>query len=573
MKRKPSPFETLKRPVRAFCGLALAAFLLCGSAMAAAAQTADPFTELNLEIPAHVGAGDPDKALAAAKRYVTLAGEASGEDSLEYATALTWLAWVKLKQEQPAEAVPLLQEALAIREAELPENHILIATSLHNLAEAYERQGMTAEAVALLERAEEIKANMLGRDALALMPKHVELLEKRGKTKQAAALRAEYERRLEERFGPDAAKEAARRFGEPVPEEHEAASYAVVKIFYATDRENTGDTDPADRYLGDRGELVLGEAKVSIPRDHRMGEVETPSIWRFEWCADPERFVVLLDTKELDREAFFDKVRKRVAGSPGKSAFVFVHGYNTAFSDAARRTAQVAYDLGFAGAPVLYSWPSQATFAGYKVDETNAEWTRHDFQNFLRDFAEQSDAEDIYLIAHSMGTRVLTGALEELFLEEPELRERFDEIILAAPDIDADTFARDIAPKIAGVKSTDAEGSGGKHRATLYASSGDYALSASKTFAGYPRAGDTADGITIVPGFDTIGASTAATDFVGHGYYASSESVLGDLRDLILEKKRAAERDGLSPVEVEAGRYWTFEAEAEAGEAGAPSAD
>ncbi len=124
---------------------------------------------------------------------------------------------------------------------------------------------------------------------------------------------------------------------------------------------------------------------------------------------------------------------------------------------------------------------------------------------------------------------------------------RFDEIILAAPDIDADTFKRDIAPKILA----------GKGGTTLYASSGDYALMASKTFAGYRRAGDTAGGITIVPGVDTIDASAIRTDFVGHSYYADSNSVLGDLRDLILGKP-PAKRAHLAPAETAQGKYWVF---------------
>jgi esterase/lipase superfamily enzyme len=147
-----------------------------------------------------------------------------------------------------------------------------------------------------------------------------------------------------------------------------------------------------------------------------------------------------------------------------------------------------------------------------------------------------------------MGTRVLTGALKELVLEDPSMRDKFDEIILAAPDIDADTFKRDIAPKILA-------GEGGT---TLYASSGDYALMASKPFAGYPRAGDTAEGVTIAPGVDTIDASSIRTDFVGHSYYADSDSVLGDLRDLILDHKRPDKRSRLAPVTTDAGRYWTF---------------
>jgi esterase/lipase superfamily enzyme len=170
--------------------------------------------------------------------------------------------------------------------------------------------------------------------------------------------------------------DSARKLGGQVQRRYaymrEEPSYAVVKVFYATDRKNTGAKDPAEAYGGDRGELVFGEAMVSIPRDHRLGELETPSIWRLEWCNDPDRFVVLLSVDEMDKAKFFEDVADRVKKSAGKSAFVFVHGYNVAF-DAARRTAQMTYDLGFDGAPVLHSWPSQASYASYKVDETNAE--------------------------------------------------------------------------------------------------------------------------------------------------------------------------------------------------------
>jgi esterase/lipase superfamily enzyme len=35
-------------------------------------------------------------------------------------------------------------------------------------------------------------------------------------------------------------------------------------------------------------------------------------------------------------------------------ALVFVHGYNVNFNDAVRRAAQIAYDLEFAGIPMVY---------------------------------------------------------------------------------------------------------------------------------------------------------------------------------------------------------------------------
>jgi hypothetical protein len=62
----------------------------------------------------------------------------------------------------------------------------------------------------------------------------------------------------------------------------------------------------------------------------------------------------------------------------------------------------------------------------------------------------------------------------------------------------------------------------------------------------------------VVEGLDTIDASDIRTDFVGHSYYGDSESVLGDLRNLILNRKRAEERSGLTPIDSSGGRYWAF---------------
>ncbi|MEG6509070.1 alpha/beta fold hydrolase [Methyloligella sp. 2.7D] len=490
-------------------------------------------------------AGKEDAALQLGHRYLTLAKERYGADQPRLVSALIELAFLYESAGRIDEAEALLKQALAIEEKTYGTESLEAAEGLDRLARLYQSQGREKDAEPLLKRVLAIRKAQLERgDELVIETLYAlaGLYEAQGLQQNAEDLYAEAAALQKDQPRMRAAFRA------------EQPSYAVVKAYYATDRKNTGADDPAEIYGGDRGPLVFGEVEVSIPRDHRMGEVETPSIWRLEWCNDPERFVVLLDVDETGKQRFFDAVAKRVESAPGKSAFIFVHGYNVAFVDAARRTAQMAYDLGFAGAPVFYSWPSQARYAAYKVDETNAEWSRHDFQNFLRDFAARSKAEHIYLIAHSMGTRVLTGALKELFLEEPQLRDRFDEIILAAPDIDADTFRRDIAPKILA----------GKRRATLYASSGDYALMASKSFAGYRRAGDTAGGITIVPGIDTIDASTTSTDFVGHSYYADSESVLGDLRDLILQGKRAESRTRLEPVVTDTGRYWTFDGEDDA---------
>ena len=58
--------------------------------------------------------------------------------------------------------------------------------------------------------------------------------------------------------------------------------------------------------------------------------------------------------------------------------------------------------------------PSQGTTLGYTVDENNIQWTQVNLKKFIKDFADQSQAENIYLVAHSMGNRALTVAVKEL---------------------------------------------------------------------------------------------------------------------------------------------------------------
>lgn len=117
---------------------------------------------------------------------------------------------------------------------------------------------------------------------------------------------------------------------------------------------------PELAYGNKRGEeLQLGTCQVSIPRDHQVGEVESPSILRLEFREDPERHVVLLDVVSQPAEEFYADLKACVGQSQQKDAFVFVHGFNVTFEDAARRTAQIAYDVKFEGVPIFYSWPSQ----------------------------------------------------------------------------------------------------------------------------------------------------------------------------------------------------------------------
>jgi esterase/lipase superfamily enzyme len=322
-----------------------------------------------------------------------------------------------------------------------------------------------------------------------------------------------------------------------------------VRVFFATDRQPAG-----EGFGGARAQhLRYGQVVVSVPFSHRPGMIEAPSLWRLEFSENPRKHMVILSRRVTDEASFFASIQESVAQSERRASFLFVHGYNVSFDDAAKRTAQIAYDLDFTGAPVFYSWPSQAALEGYTVDENNVEWSQYNLKGFLRRYAQQSGADDIYLIAHSMGNRALTRAVTELFAEEPEMRHRFKEIILTAPDIDADVFRRDLAPKLAA----------GCDRITLYVSDGDVALLASqKVHGGYVRVGDARAGVIVVPGIETVDASGLDTSFMEHSYFAETGSVLDDLRAMLREGLRAAQR-GLQEMQAASGiSYWKFSAPA-----------
>lgn len=316
-----------------------------------------------------------------------------------------------------------------------------------------------------------------------------------------------------------------------------------VRVLFATDRELTNAEDLEKRFGFGRADVAYGECTVSIPSDHRIGEMESP-LFR----EDITEHVVLSGISMYDKQVFFRKVAGFVDRSPDKQLLVFVHGYNVAFEKAARRTAQMVEDLGFKGCPVFYSWPSHGKVSAYPADGNNVNWSKKNLKRFLEGLADRSGAGSIYLMAHSMGNRVLTAAFLELIDERWELRHHFKSLMLIAPDIDAEIFERDIAGSL--VRSGAF--------VTIYVSSQDRALKASSRIHGLPRVGDAEGAPLIVPGIETIDATGVDTSFLGHSYFNRSRSVLSDIYYIINEDLRADERFSLEPVDTTGGRYWRF---------------
>ncbi len=321
----------------------------------------------------------------------------------------------------------------------------------------------------------------------------------------------------------------------------DSKKFSTELVYYATDRARTGRSQAAEFYGHKRGDLEYGACLVSIPYSHQPGEIEQPS---FGGKADPRKHILLLDPiTPLDTLPFINALRDKIGQSTEREAIIFIHGYNVSFEQAVRRTAQLSYDLNFRGAAISYTWPA-GNHGNYNVDWTNAEWTTPHCVQFLKMIARASGAEKIHLIAHSMGSRVLTMSLKEL-MSDPATRRLaplFSQVVLAAPDIDAEVFKNQIAPAIRSAS----------ERLTIYTSKADKALELSARVNGYERLG--LGGLVLAElaqqgWVQTVDASKLFDNSwlgVGHAYYGDSPILIRDLGRVL--RGDAPDARGLIPA-------------------------
>jgi esterase/lipase superfamily enzyme len=347
----------------------------------------------------------------------------------------------------------------------------------------------------------------------------------------------------------------------PPPHEQPSAPAAVheplVKVYFATDREHISGASGPSKYFGtewnqdpdpDGQHLVTGFLKISIPPVHKPGQLERPfKVWIFEAKENDKEHIVLKELRVLKGDDFYGALRKEYDDRPEdkRSAFIFIHGFKTSFDDAAYRTAQIAYDLNFPGVPIMYSWPSRDNLLAYVDDAKTADWSWQHLQYFVERVARESGALRIHLIAHSMGNRLLVNALDGLG-RQPEIKPLFDNVIMAAPDVDAKPF---IDTNWAGIRDA-------AKRFTLYASSDDWALKASRHLNDLARLGEAGGTLVVIPGLDTVDASGIDTNELGHSYY-HCKKLMDDLQLLMTKGWPPMERKLLNRPKGDLA-YWAF---------------
>lgn len=202
---------------------------------------------------------------------------------------------------------------------------------------------------------------------------------------------------------------------------------------------STRDQDEAGKGFGTGRATAPNYARfdISIPPTHKKGKIE--------WARgkpNPKTDFVVTRANML-KEQEFNTDLGQIAKS-GKQIGLFVHGYNYSYQEALFRAAQMAADADINGVPLVFSWPSQANVTGYVADKESATYSRDALAGLMTDLAHQSPKGKIVVFGHSMGGWLVMEALRQLRFEGRNDVIAKLQVVLAAPDIDADVFRKQV---------------------------------------------------------------------------------------------------------------------------------
>jgi len=302
----------------------------------------------------------------------------------------------------------------------------------------------------------------------------------------------------------------------PCPPEFSGSCYPV---WFGTNRKPLSASHPEQGFGSDfDDQLHFGKRIVRIPSSHRPGELGSP-LWKRLLTQVDDRITVDPATV-LSEDAFTREVRSFLAGldAADRNVLVFIHGFNTSFDDAARRAAQLGFDLKVPGITAFYSWPSRGNLSAYLTDVSSIEASEEHIAEFLVKVAGLAPRGKVHIIAHSMGNRGLLRAMHRA-TTQAALRAgvHFGQIFLAAPDVDAKLFRQlaSVYPQVS-------------ERTTLYVADQDKALAALEWVGDSGRVGG-APPVLVLPGIDTVRVRGSGLFRIGHSYVAEELDVLRDI--------------------------------------------
>jgi esterase/lipase superfamily enzyme len=264
----------------------------------------------------------------------------------------------------------------------------------------------------------------------------------------------------------------------------------VVDLAFVTNRRLV-DTREGERYYSDKpGALSAGRRRVGFEEGSRRGEVLRVNTVAIESVIPP--------------------------GDKGR-VVVYIHGYGESFERNCRRGALLKDRLQLGDRLLLFSWPA-SNYLTYAQDIDDLAASLGQLNELLSELLQHVDAEDIVLMAHSLGSRGLVDALRQ----RDEGESKFSEAVFVAPDIRRDVFMENVSmlqEKVSDI--------------TVYMSDNDRVLWISATVNTSGRLGLAKEFDVDIDRISVVDVTpTGTNDISGHMYHMFNPAVVEDLRVL-----------------------------------------
>lgn len=285
-------------------------------------------------------------------------------------------------------------------------------------------------------------------------------------------------------------------------------------LLVATTRLPVSGTLQKPWFTSDRSQdFIFAEARLTPPDRSLIGRV-TSGGWS------------IASVDSLDKKS---AAQSFAQAALGRDLLLYIHGYRESFETAAASTIELSEGIKFRGATGLFTWPSAASTFGYVSDRESAMWSRDALEDLLTAIANSQSGGRVNIVAHSMGTLLTLETLRMVRASGGEsAMSRIGAVVLAAPDIDIDLFARGLERL-----GPDAK------KITVISSTNDRALAVSSRLAGgIIRAGAADRGRLEALGVRVADASEFSSGIINHDLFLSNK----DVQQVV---KRAIERDGM----------------------------
>ena len=361
------------------------------------------------------------------------------------------------------------------------------------------------------------------------------------------------------------------------------AGAGALDMLYATNRApaTAGEGEDERYYSGERGYLVrlgladiaFGDSDITWDEARRISllknrpgsfplsvsDVKESGILASSISVfTPEEIATTVDNGP-SRE-FVREIEYRLARSPVKDIFIYVHGYKVNFENPLLVASEIWHFLGHEGAFIAFSWPSTPERLAYMKDIETARVSAWGLRQFLDFLASETSAERIHIVGYSAGTRVVLTTLYEMALihqhdsaVDISNKTRLGNVILVGSDVDTGTFASYVIDGLLRVQD----------RLTLYTSPSDQALHLSEKIFSFFRLGQILPGTLDERMRQFAGASSRLAlidvaeadnfdDGNGHAYFRKSPWVSSDILMTLGyglgPAERGLEQRGDSPV-------------------------